>query len=335
MNNLPQEKLFALNWIDGNRARMSDFNVRIWNFAETAWREYKSSQAYVDLLRAEGFDVEQGSGGMPTAFAATWGKGEPVLGSLSEYDAVPGNSQQAVPYRAPREGLHPWAPGHTDPHSSLGTTALTGILATKAAMQAFNLPGTLKLFGEPAEKVCGSKAVHADQGLFRQLRRLRPLSSEMDQHRAARHAVRLVLERGVHLRDAASRALDRQGPRPGLARPRRRALSGRDRCALPHVHEHEIHQGGDVPAHRLLERERVHHGRRRRHLRQPAAALQPRSNTRGARPRSRSSSRSTTSSRTTRSTPPPSRAARSRCAGSPRRAPASSITPWPISRSRT
>jgi aminobenzoyl-glutamate utilization protein B len=166
MSNLPREKSCALDWVESNRARMSEFQLKIWNYAETAWREYKSSQAYVDLLRAEGFAVEQGSGGMPTAFAANWGKGKPVIGSLAEYDAVPGNSQKPVPYRAPRDGLHPWAPGHTDPHSSLGTTALTGVLATKAAMEAFNLPGSLKLFGEPAEKVCGSKAVHAAKGYF-------------------------------------------------------------------------------------------------------------------------------------------------------------------------
>jgi aminobenzoyl-glutamate utilization protein B len=166
LSNLPEQKRYALDWIESNRARMSDFHLKIWHFAETAWREYKSSRAYVDLLRAEGFEVEAGSGGMPTAFAATWGSGRPVLGSLAEYDAVPGNSQQAVPYRAPRAGLHPWAPGHTDPHSALGTTALTGILATKATMEKFKLPGTLKLFGEPAEKVCGSKAVHAAKGYF-------------------------------------------------------------------------------------------------------------------------------------------------------------------------
>ena len=156
----------AVAWIEANRARLSDFNKSIWNFAEPAWREYKSARAYCELLRAEGFAVEQGSGGMPTAFAATWGSGSPVLGSYAEYDAVPGQSQQVVPYKAPREGLHPWTAGHTDPHSSLGSAAVAGILATKAAMQQHGLRGTLKFFGEPAEKVCGSKPVHAAKGYY-------------------------------------------------------------------------------------------------------------------------------------------------------------------------
>jgi aminobenzoyl-glutamate utilization protein B len=156
----------AQDWITRNEARMSAFNARIWGFAEPAWREYKSVAAYVALLREEGFTVEEGSGGMPTAFCARWGDSGPVLAGFSEYDAVPGNSQQVVPYEAPREGLHPYAAGHTDPHSVLGTAALTAMLATKAALQAHGVPGRLKLFGEPAEKVCGSKPIHAAKGYF-------------------------------------------------------------------------------------------------------------------------------------------------------------------------
>ncbi len=161
-----QEKQHAMDWIEENRQRFSEFDMEIWRYAEPAWREYKSAKAYVELLRAEGFAVEEGSGGMPTAFVATWGEGKPVLGAYAEYDAVPGNSQQAVPYHAPREGLHPWAAGHTDPHSQLGTTALIGVLAAKATMEKYKLAGTLKFFGEPAEKVCGSKPVHAAKGYY-------------------------------------------------------------------------------------------------------------------------------------------------------------------------
>lgn len=166
MPGLTEQKRFAFEWLDEQYRRFSDWHLRIWDYAEPAWREYKSAKAYCDLLRSEGFAVEEGSGGMPTAFAATWGKGGPVLGSYAEYDAVPGNSQQVVPYKAPREGLHPWAAGHTDPHSALGTTALAGVLAAKAAMEKHGIKGTLKFFGEPAEKVCGSKPVHAAKGYF-------------------------------------------------------------------------------------------------------------------------------------------------------------------------
>ena len=53
-----------------------------------------------------------------------------------------------------------------DPHSALGTTTLAGVLAAKAAIERFSLPGTLLFFGEPAEKVCGSKPVHAAKGYY-------------------------------------------------------------------------------------------------------------------------------------------------------------------------
>ena len=104
MATMTNEKRYALEWIDEYAGRFSDFHLRIWNYAEPAWREYKSAKAYCELLRAEGFAVEEGSGEMPTAFCARWGKSGPVLGTYAEYDAVPGNSQQIVPQQAPRAG---------------------------------------------------------------------------------------------------------------------------------------------------------------------------------------------------------------------------------------
>ena len=166
MANTYPEKQHALQWVDQNRQDLSDFHRQIWDYAEPAWREYRSAQAFCDLLESHGFQVERGSGEMPTAFVATYGSGGPMLGTYAEYDAVPGNSQQPVPYQAPREGLHPWAAGHTDPHSSLGVAALAGILGAKAAMDRHGLKGTLAIFGEPAEKVCGSKPVHAAKGYY-------------------------------------------------------------------------------------------------------------------------------------------------------------------------
>mgnify|MGYP000058923646 FL=1 len=121
------------------RARMGEISRwtrDIWDFGETAWREYKSCGYYVDLLRREGFTVEEGSAGMPTAFCATWSNGDgPTIGGYAEYDGIPGNCQAAEPRKAPRPGLGPHAGGHTDPHSALGMASLGGFLAAKAAME--------------------------------------------------------------------------------------------------------------------------------------------------------------------------------------------------------
>ena len=159
-------KQTALGWIDSMLESLSADHQTLWHFAEPAWREYRSAKWYVDRLRAEGFEVEEGSAGMPTAFCARWGDEGPVLGGYAEYDAVPGRSQAQTPYRAPREGASEYAAGHTDPHSGLGIGALTGFLAAKHAFETHGIKARIKFFGEPAEKMCGSKPVHAVHGYY-------------------------------------------------------------------------------------------------------------------------------------------------------------------------
>ncbi len=159
-------KQTAFDWVKAKEDWLSKRHREVWDFHEPAWREYKSAAWYVKLLREHGFEVEEGSASMPTAFCARFGKGKPVIGAYAEYDAVPGNSQDPVPYEKPRDGVHKSAAGHTDPHSALGLGALGGLLAAKAAMEKHKLPGTLVFFGEPAEKVCGSKPVHAAHGYY-------------------------------------------------------------------------------------------------------------------------------------------------------------------------
>ncbi len=160
-------KKTAQDWIDARQVQWSDWTSTIFGYGETAWREYRSAAFYIDLLRAEGFEVEAGSGGMPTAFCAVWENGSgPTIGGYAEYDAVPGNCQAADIVERPRENLSPHAGGHTDPHSALGIGSLIGFLAAKRAMQEHGIKGRLKFFGEPAEKVRGSKPIHAAAGYY-------------------------------------------------------------------------------------------------------------------------------------------------------------------------
>lgn len=160
----------ARAWLESRRTEFSRWHLTIWELAEPAWREYESARWYVDKLRVHGFDVEEGSGGMPTAFYATWTNGDPAIAarilSYAEYDAVPGNCQAASTQRRPRDGLTVHAAGHTDPHSALGISTLAGVLATQAAMRQHGVQGTLVYTGEPAEKVQGSKVVHGVKGYY-------------------------------------------------------------------------------------------------------------------------------------------------------------------------
>jgi aminobenzoyl-glutamate utilization protein B len=164
---IDEARAIAFRWIDDNHPAWSAWSALIWDLAETAWREYRSAEWYVRKLRAEGFTVEEGSGGMPTAFSASWRNGPgPAVMTYAEYDAVPGNCQVADVYRAPRRGLSRFAGGHTDPHSALGIGALAGLLAAKAAMEKSKISGALRFMGEPAEKVRGSKPIHAVRNYY-------------------------------------------------------------------------------------------------------------------------------------------------------------------------
>lgn len=79
-------KIHARGWIERHAQDISDWHQIIWRLAEPAWREYRSAAWYVDRLRKEGFTVEEGSAGMPTAFCAVWenGKGGPTVGAYAE-----------------------------------------------------------------------------------------------------------------------------------------------------------------------------------------------------------------------------------------------------------
>lgn len=164
---MDQYKAAAFRWVEAHLGELSDWNQVIWHYGETALREYKSAAWYVARLKQEGFEVEAGTGGMPTAFRARWTNGAgPTIAAYAEYDAVPGNCQAAATKKMPRTGLSPHAGGHTDPHSALGISALGGALAAKAVMAEQDIRGTIVLFGEPAEKLRLSKPVHAAKGYY-------------------------------------------------------------------------------------------------------------------------------------------------------------------------
>jgi aminobenzoyl-glutamate utilization protein B len=163
-------KRLVFGWVDSHATQLSSWHQIIWHYAEPALREYRSAAWYVKTLQESGFEVEVASGGMPTAFVATYRNGDgPTVATYAEYDAVPGQCQAATTHAQPRAGLSRHAAGHTDPHSALGISALGGALAAKAAMEQLAIRGTLKVFGEPAEKLRVSKPVHAAKGYYDQL----------------------------------------------------------------------------------------------------------------------------------------------------------------------
>ena len=91
----------AFAWLDAHFTELSEMNEKIWHFAEVAMEEYRSSELLASYLENNGFQVSRGVAGMPTAFVAVYGSGQPAIGILAEYDALPGLSQEGVPYKKP------------------------------------------------------------------------------------------------------------------------------------------------------------------------------------------------------------------------------------------
>jgi aminobenzoyl-glutamate utilization protein B len=153
----------ALAEIQNRENELKDINQQIWNFAEVGLEETRSAKLLAEKLKSAGFEVKQGVAGMPTAFVASYGSGHPIIGILAEYDALPDLSQKAKPIQEPLEA---GKPGHGCGHSGLGTGALGAALAVKAAMQTHQLPGTLRLYGTPAEETLIGKVYILLDGAF-------------------------------------------------------------------------------------------------------------------------------------------------------------------------
>lgn len=157
-------KQAAMAWVDSNVPTLNRVNRNIWGWAETGLEEVKSSKELQDLLRTNGFAVESGVAGMPTAFVATYGTGKPVIGILAEFDALPGLSQDATAERKSRPEV---MAGHGCGHSVFGTASTGAAIAVKQALAAGTIKGTVKLFGTPAEETGIGKTYMLREGVFK------------------------------------------------------------------------------------------------------------------------------------------------------------------------
>jgi aminobenzoyl-glutamate utilization protein B len=161
-----KEKKAVLDWLSQPDvlAKFGKISDSIWGYAELGLQEFRSSKLLADTLEQAGFKVERGLAGMPTCFVATYGSGKPVIGLLGEFDALPMLSQKGrVPVKDP---LVEGAPGHGCGHNTMCTAAAAAAIAVKEAMETFKLPGTIKVFGSPAEEIIASRPHMIKAGLF-------------------------------------------------------------------------------------------------------------------------------------------------------------------------
>jgi aminobenzoyl-glutamate utilization protein B len=161
---LAQDRGAILRSIDNRALQYGAMAGQIWEWAELGYKEVKSSALLRDELRRAGFRIEENIGGIPTAFAATWGIGKPVVAVLGEFDALPRLSQAASPRQEPRKS---GAPGHGCGHNLFGVASVAAAIAAKEHLETARLPGTLRFYGTPAEEGGGGKIYMARAGAFR------------------------------------------------------------------------------------------------------------------------------------------------------------------------
>jgi aminobenzoyl-glutamate utilization protein B len=152
-------------YLEETRARWEQLARKIWDMPELGLKETRSAAALIDVLQKEGFQVTQGVGGEATAFVATAGSGTPVIALMAEYDALPGLSQAAG--QAKRQPVVDGQPGHGCGHNLLGTASVAAAIAANRERIAKKLPGTIQLFGTPAEEILFGKAFMIRDGAFK------------------------------------------------------------------------------------------------------------------------------------------------------------------------
>jgi aminobenzoyl-glutamate utilization protein B len=138
---------------------------QVFSFGELGFQEFETSKYLTGVLEKNGFRIERGYAGIPTAWVATWGSGKPVIALGSDIDDIPQASQKpGVGYHDP---IIEGAPGHGEGHNSGVPLNITAALAVKKIMQSEHLQGTLKLWPGVAEELVGAKAYFVRAGLFK------------------------------------------------------------------------------------------------------------------------------------------------------------------------
>jgi aminobenzoyl-glutamate utilization protein B len=151
--------------VDGMQENIQKMNDTVFSFAEPGFQEFETSKYLVGILRQNGFTIQEGVAGIPTAFTARWGSGKPVIALGSDIDDIPQASQK--PAVAWHEPIIEGAPGHGEGHNSGMPLQITAALAVKKIMEQQHLQGTLMLWPGVAEELLGTKAYYVRAGLFK------------------------------------------------------------------------------------------------------------------------------------------------------------------------
>ncbi len=153
----------AIRELDKHYEFYKDAAFQIWNYAEVGYKEDKSSALLQKILTENGFTVEKGVAGLPTAFVASYGSGKPVIAILAEFDALPGLAQEATPEK---KSIPHQIAGHACGHHLFGTASVAAGIEIQKMMKENKLSGTIRVYGCPAEEGGSGKVFMVRAGLF-------------------------------------------------------------------------------------------------------------------------------------------------------------------------
>ena len=158
-------KAEAMAAVDARQEQAQQINDMLFSFSELGFQEQETFTYLTTLLEKEGFTVQRGIAGMPTAWIATWGSGKPVIAIGSDIDCIPKASQKpGVAYKDP---IVEGAPGHGEGHNSGQALNIVAALSVKKLMEREKMPGTLMLWPGVAEELVGAKAFYVRDGYFK------------------------------------------------------------------------------------------------------------------------------------------------------------------------
>ena len=138
-------KAAAQRTIDAAADELRALSLDIHAHPELNYEEVHAHALLTGYLEGQGFAVERGAYGLPTAFAARAGSGRPTIGLLCEYDALPGI-------------------GHACGHNLIAIAGVAAGLALQSALGDGD--GTVLLLGSPAEEGGGGKIEMLEHGAF-------------------------------------------------------------------------------------------------------------------------------------------------------------------------
>jgi aminobenzoyl-glutamate utilization protein B len=162
---LERLKTEAVGKVEQRAKLVQEIIDQVFSFGELGMQEFETSKYLTGLLEKNGFRIERGIAGIPTAWTATFGSGKPVIALGSDIDGIPQSNQK--PAFGYREAIVPFAPGHGEGHNSGQAVNIAAAIVVKEIMERERIPGTLILWPGVAEEQVATKAHYVRAGIFK------------------------------------------------------------------------------------------------------------------------------------------------------------------------